>query len=701
MPLKKLLLKPGVNRENTRYTSEGGWYDCDKVRFRQGTPEKIGGWQRISNNSFLGVCRSLWSWATLAGQDLIGVGTNLKFYIENGGGFYDITPIRAESTLTDPFETFNGSSIVEVTDVSGGYNDGDYVTFYGASAVGGITVSGQYQLTISGGSTYTIDVGTAATSDATGGGSVTALYQINTGPAAVVPIVGWGAGVWNAGVWGIGTSSSLGIRLWSQGNFGEDLVFGYRGGPMFYWDASLGYQTLTSPTVTITIASPAVVSSTTPLADGTPIRIQTTGALPTGLTVGVEYYVINSSGSIFNLAATAGGAAINTSGSQSGVHSLIPSGVDLASYGGGSGVPTVQNYLLTSDINRFIFAFGANDIGSAVQDPMLVRWCDQEDPFNWTPAATNQAGSLRFSRGSEIVTALQARQEALVWTDTTLYSMQYVGAPAVWTAQLVGENISILGQNVAAYANGVAYWMGYDKFYKYDGRTQTLRCDLRQYIFNNINLGESAQFFSGTVESFNEVWWFYCSANSDTIDRYVVYNYIEDIWYFGTMERTAWLDTGLRQYPIGATYQNNLVYHELGNDDQVGLSPSPITAYITSAQFDLEDGHKFAFVWRVLPDVTFRGSDASSPNMTMYLLPLKNSGSGYAVNKEVNDNHSVANESSKTVTRIATLPIEEFTGEIFTRVRGRQLAIKVESTDLGVAWQLGAPRIDMRPDGRR
>jgi len=701
MPLKKILLKPGVNRENTRYTTEGGWYDCDKIRFRQGTPEKIGGWQRISNSTFLGVCRSLWNWVTLGGQKLIGVGTNLGFYIESGGEYNNITPIRDTAILTDPFETFNGSSIVEVTDAGGGYIDGDFVTFYGATAVGGVTVDGEYQITISGATTYTIDVGTAATSDATGGGTVSAVYQINIGASAQVPVLGWGAGSWSYGTWGVGTTSSSSIRLWSQSNFGEDLIFGYRGGPIYYWDASLGYRTLSSPTVTITIASPAVVSSTIPLLDGTPIRIKTTGALPTGLSEGVEYFVINSVGTTFNLSATAGGSAINTSGTQSGIHSLFSNAVDLASYGDGSGIPTVQNYVLTSDINRFVFAFGTNNIGEAVLDPMLVRWCDQEDPFNWTPAATNQAGSLRFSRGSEIVTAVQARQEMLVWTDAALYSLQYVGAPAVWAAQLVGENISIISQNSAVYANGVSYWMGKDKFYKYDGRTQTLRCDLRQYIFNNFNHLQTDQIFGGTVESFNEVWWFYCSADSDTIDRYVVYNYLEDIWYFGTMERTAWVDLGTLDYPVAATYENNLVAHETGNDDQVGLDPLPITAYITSSQFDLEDGDKFAFIWRVLPDVTFRGSDAESPSMTMYLLPLKNSGSGYSVNKEVNANHSVANESDKTVTRVATLPIEEFTGQIYTRVRGRQLAMKVESTALGVAWQLGAPRLDMRPDGRR
>ena len=698
MSLKKIVLKPGVNRENTRYTTEGGWYDCDKIRFRQGTPEKIGGWKRLSVNNFLGICRSLWGWVTLGFQSLVGVGTNLKFYIENGGAYYDITPVNTSATLTDPFETFNGSSIVEVTDAGGGYTDGDFVSFYGGTAVGGITVSGNYQITVTGATTYTIDVGTNATSDATGGGTVSALYEIGVGPALAVPFVGWGASTWGSGTWCIGEVSSSQLRVWNQSNFGEDLIFGPREGTIYYWDASLG---LSDVPVTITIASPGVLTAGISIPDGTPIRLVTDGALPTGLTVGTLYYVVNSAGVSFELAATAGGTPINTSGTQSGTHSILSKAEFLGDYGGASGVPTKQNYLLVSDINRFVFAFGTTESGSSTLDPMLIRWCDQEDPFNWTPSATNQAGSLRLSRGSQIVTALQSRQEILVWTDAALYSLQYLGAPAVWGAQLVGENISIISPNAAVYADGVAFWMGYNKFYKYDGRTQTLRCDLRQYIFNNINTDQFFQVFSGTVEAFNEVWWFYCSASSNNIDRYVVYNYAEDVWYFGTLARTAWLDTGLRQYPLAATYSNNIVEHELGNDNEETATPQPITSYITSSEFDLEDGHQFAFVWRVLPDMTFRGSDVTSPSATMYLLPLKNSGSGYEVNKAVNDNHSVANESSRTITRVATLPIEEFTGQIFTRVRGRQLSMKIESTQLGVSWQLGAPRLDLRPDGRR
>lgn len=701
MPLKKILLKPGVNRENTRYTNEGGWYESEKIRFRQGTPEKIGGWQRISAATYLGVCRSLWNWVTLGSVNLIGVGTNLKFYLESGGVYNDITPIREAVALTNPFDTVNGSPIVEVTDMSGGYIDGDFVSFYPAVTFSGITLYGSYQLTVSGASTYTIDAGSPANATATGvGGTVEAVYQINVGPAYVVPLVGWGAGPWGAGPWGIGQPSTDAIRLWSQQNFGEDLIFGPRGGGIYYWDASSGF----SPnTFSATVANPTVITTVAEYPEGTPLRFipDSTATMPVGITPGQIYYVRNPSGTSFNISATPGGALVQVTVAAVGTCRIMSNAALLSDYAGASDVPIQQNYLLVSDISRFVFAFGCNDYGTATVDPMLIRWCDQEDPYNWTPASTNQAGFLRLSKGSEIVTAIQSRQEVLVWTDAALYSLQYVGAPIVWGGQIVGDNISIVGQNAVAFANGVSYWMGKDKFYKYDGRTQTLNCDLRKYIFEDINTQQYAQVFAGTNEGFNEVWWFYCSENSTDIDKYVIYNYAENIWYYGTMARTAWLDSGLRNYPLAATYVNNLVNHEEGVDDNMTATTLPITASITSAEFDLDDGHQFMFVWRVLPDVTFAGSTASNPSMTMYLLPLKNSGSGYSVNQAVNANHSVANQSFASVTRTAVLPIEQFTGQIFTRVRGRQMAMKVESTELGVNWQLGSPRIDMRADGKR
>ena len=627
MPLKKILVRPGVARENTRYLSENvgptgvngsyaaGWYDCDKIRFRSGSAEKLGGWSPFSTSYYLGICRSLNNWVTLGGNRLIGVGTNLKFYVNQGGSYYDITPLRDTETLTNPFETTSGSPIVEVTDAAGGYSDGDFVTFSGATAVGGLTLNGEFQLTAIGGTTYTITASSNASSTATGGGTVTAAYQVSIGPAVVVPLTGWGAGAWGTGTWGVGSASTDSLRIWSQSNFGEDLVFAPRGGGLYYWDASAGVS--------------------------------------------------------------------------------ANRGVNVTTLGGASDVPTKVNIVYVSDISRFVFCFGCNDVGSATIDPMLIRWSDQESVVDWTPAPTNQAGSLRLSQGSDIIAIQQSREELLVWTDAAVYSLQYIGGTEGWGAKLVGENTSIAGQKSTSLASGVSYWMGSDKFYKYDGRTQTLRCDLRQYIFSDINQAQMEQVVCGTNEGFNEIWWFYCSSDSVVIDRYAIYNYLEDIWYYGTMGRTAWLDSGLQAGPIAATYVNNLVNHEVGNDDNLNGTPVAMESFITSAEFDLDDGHKFSFVWRMLPDVTFRNSSAANPSIVMSLLPLKNSGSGYT------DPASVGLTNTATVTRTVDLPVEQFTGQVYTRIRARQMAMRISSTSLGVAWQLGAPRLDVQKDGSR
>jgi hypothetical protein len=690
MPLQKIALKPGVNRENTRYTNEGGWYESDKVRFRQGTPEKIGGWMRISASTFTGVCRSLWNWVTLGSLNLLGVGTNLKFYIESGGVYNDITPVRAEHTLTNPFTT-NGTTTVLVTDATGGFINNDYVTFYGGTAVGGQTIVGEYQITYISSTTYNITISAAATA-ATGGGTVYAVYQINTGPYYAAPLTGWGSSTWGSGAWGIGTASTDALRIWNQLNWGQDLVYGPRGSPLYYWSATIG---INNSTVTMTIASPCVVTSTVNLADGTPITFSTTGALPTGLLPGITYYTKYITATTFNLAATSGGAAINTSGSQSGIQSISPRGVLLSSLTGADGyTPLYQNTFTISDASRFLIVFGTNDYGSTILDPMLIRWSDQESLTTWYPAVTNQAGSVRLSHGSKIVTTLQSRQEIVVWTDQALYSLQYLGPPYVWGTQLLADNVSIASPNAAAMASGVTYWMGVDKFYKYDGRVQTLRCDLRQFIYNDINALQYDQIFASTNEGFNEVWFFYCSSTSNTIDRYVIYNYAEDLWQYGTMARTAWLDTGLRNFPLAATYSYNIVNQEDGVDDNETGTILPIEASITSAQFDIGDGHNFAFIYRMIPDLTFRGSTAgTTPKVTMYLQGLNNSGSGITQsgNAAVNYNGSAP----------SVINVDEFTGQLYIRVRGRQMQMKITSNTLGVQWQLGSPRIDLRPDGRR
>jgi hypothetical protein len=845
MPLQKISLKPGVNRENTRYTNEGGWYESDKVRFRQGTPEKIGGWERISANTFLGVCRSLWNWVTLGFQNLLGVGTNLKFYIENGGAYYDITPVRDENTLTNPFATTSGSSTVTVTDAAGGFTDGDFVTYTGSSAAGGITILGEYQITLTGATTYTIPltstatisianpavfttkfklannvqvtltttgelpdpfvagttyyvVGTsgytfnlsltsggtaistigsgqtgvhtvtakASSTTAAGGSTVYAVYQISVGLAAAAPMSGWGAGFWGSGSWGFSETSTEAIRIWSQINWGESLLYGPRGGGIYYWNASIGY---TPPAVTISISTPCVVTTSLNLPDKTALMFQTDGSLPTGLTVGTLYYTSYLTATTFYLTTTpdpltititascsgsgtntlnitavdgilvagmtvfygvglttnlgilsftgtgTGGTGtysvsagavvssstmsaltmVNTSGTQSGTHRISVRGISIASLNNADGyAPLYQNTFTVSDASRFVLTFGANDYGSTTLDPMLIRWSDQESLTTWYPSATNQAGSLRLSHGSKIVTTLQSRQEIVVWTDSSVYSLQYLGPPIVWGSQLLADNISIASPNAAAMASGVTYWMGVDKFYRYDGRVQTLRCDLRQFIYSNINTLQYDQIFASTNEGFNEVWFFYCSASSSTIDRYVIYNYAEDVWAYGTMGRTAWLDSGLRDYPIAATYNYNIVNQESGVDDNETATALPIEASITSAQFDIGDGHNFAFVYRMIPDMTFRGSTSgTTPSVTMYLQGLNNSGSG------------ITQTGNSAVTYAGTAPsvinVDEYTGQLYIRIRGRQMQMKITSSTVGVQWQLGAPRIDIRPDGRR
>ena len=698
MPLQKIQLKPGVNREGTRYSNEGGFYESDNVRFRQGTPEKIGGWLRISAYTFLGICRSLGNWVTLGYQNLIGVGTHLKFYLENGGAYYDITPTQTVHTLTNPFATVSGSAIVTVTDATGGYINNGFVTFTGSTAVGGLTILGEFQITYSAGTTYTITFTSAATSTTTGGGTVYAVYQVNPGSSIVSPLSGWGSGPWASGTWGNSAASAEALRIWNQFNFGEDLLYGPRGAPLYYWDATIGYQ---AATITLTIATPCVVTTTINLLDLTPIVLETSGALPTGLLVGTIYYTRYVSATTFNLSLTPAGALIDTSGTQSGTHKISQRGVLLSALPFASDVPLSQTFFLVSDASRFVICLGTNDIGSSVVNPMLVRWSDQEDPSMWTPSITNQSGSITLSHGSTIVTAIQSKQEIVIFTDSALYSLQYLGPPYVWGSQLLGDNTSLVGPNAVTLAAGTIYWMGVDKFYKYDGRLQALTCDLLRYVYNDIDRVQFAQVYASTNEGFNEVWWFYPSNGSTTNDSYVIYNYVENIWYYGTMARTAWLDSGLQDYPVAATYSNNLVNHELGVDDGTAATAVPITAFITSSQFDIGDGHNFAFVWRMLPDLTFNGStDGTTPSLTMQLLPLQNSGSGFNNPKSVGGNSSSA-EGTVTATQTYPIDLDTYNGQLNIRVRARQMAMKISSNTLGTQWQMGAPRIDIRPDGRR
>ena len=647
MPLQKLQLRPGINRESTTLANEGTWFEMDKVRFRSGYPEKLGGWTRDTGTtpsalqppagSFWGVARSLWNWITLSGANLMGVGTNLKYYIQqsSGGSFYDITPLRDVNTVaSNAFTTVNGSPTVVINDAGHGAQEGDFVTISGvAGAINGIPAAAlnrEFRITFIDTATYSITASSPATSSGTTG-SATFSYQISVGAEVFTVGFGWGAGGWGGNTagtltgWGEASSAGSGVglqlRLWSQDNYGEDLLINPRGGGLFLWK-------------------------------------------------------VNPNPNIYD-------RAVLLSPASSGVYQTD------------ADCPTVLNSVAVSDASRFTIAFGCNDYGSAILDPLLIRWSDQENYAVWSPAATNQAGSYRLSTGSSIVAHQQSRQEILVWTDAAVYSMQYLGPPFVWGFQILGENTSIAGPNATATASNVVYWMGFDKFYMYSGRVETLYCPLRQYIFGDINLQQQYQFFASTNEGFNEIWWFYCSANSTAIDRYVIYNHLEKTWSYGNLARTAWLDTPLRDSPTAAGYNGQLIYHEDGVDDGTTNPPSPIVSYVQSADFDIGDGHNYGFVWRMIPDVTFDGSFVNNPSVTISTLPRQNPGANYgaAPAPEVISAQNYQGQRNYVV--------QQFTQVVYTRVRGRQMAFKIGSEGLGVQWQLGLPMIDVRADGRR
>ena len=653
MPLQKLQFRPGLNREGTDYSNEGGWYDGDKIRFRSGFPEKLGGWTRLSNEQYLGVCRALWNWAVLNGSNYLGVGTNIKYYIESGGVYYDITPFSTIQTTLGaapgPFAAVNNSATITVTDATYNPSVGDYVVFSGAATLGGnitaAVLNQEYVVaTVPTSTTFTIQAKSpttglpvlANTSDTNkGGATVTASFEVPIGLDVYSVGTGWGAGPWGRGGWGSAyTTGGIGqqLRLWSNDNYGEYLFIAPRGGAIYYW-------------------------------------------LPTG-----DTYPSGAAGGLTTRAQSL--ATQSTSASYNGAF-----------------VPNTTYQIVSSAIQRFIIAMGANPYDPAdtetTFDPMLVRWSDQENPYQWVPEVTNQAGEFRLSNGSYIMQARATRQEILVWTDSCLYSMQYLGPPYVWGFNILMDNISVMSPNSMITINNVTYWMGTDKFYMYSGRVETLPCSLRQYIFADINKDQAFQVFCGSNEAYNEIWWFYCSGNSNTVDKYVIYNYLDRVWYYGSMSRSAWLDSGIRQYPMAANYENRILYHESAVDDVSGLTPVPINSYVQSSDFDIGDGHNFGFVWRILPDINFNGSNINNPQVTMTVKPRRNSGSPYGTA----DNPDVISANNYGASSVYN--IQEFTGQVYTRLRGRQLAFRIESTTLGVSWQLGSPRIDIRPDGRR
>ena len=813
MPLQKLQFRPGVNREGTDYSNEGGWYACDKVRFRSGFPEKIGGWVRLSNNTFVGVCRALWNWATLAGSNLLGVGTSKKYYIENGGNYNDVTPLLLNSagntttTLTsNPFSATSGSNLVTVTDSVSGItpNVGDYISLTSTTTVGGLTIQGEYTVTsVITSQSFRITASANASSTGTGGGTVTIQYQYPVGNDVFTVNNGWGAGPWSpttptalganpfsmsAGSNVVTVTQNAHGYLTTAGSFivGQQYKIVSTGsgstnftligaasnaiGTIFtatgvgtgsgtasnVWVAFLGATAVNSTAVTFGFSG-TVAFPTTPLGIGFyghpldtiaasffnstfeltyvdantyTITIQKTatyGMLGGGSNVvaypqygirpwnsaadvgigqqlrlwsndnfGEDLIIAPRGGAIFYWDATAGITvrAVELSTLASGA--TVPG----TAYTYKDFVPNQTNQIIGSAIQRFVIAFGSNPYDptnpNSTFDPLLVRWSDQENPFLWVPDATNQSGEYRLNIGSTIICAKSTRQEILVWSDAAIYSMQYLGPPYIWGFQLLQDNITVMSPNSAITINNITYWMGTDKFFMYSGRVETLPCAIWQFIFDDINKDQAFQVFAGSNEAYSEVWWFYCSQDSGVVDSYVIYNYLERTWAYGTMNRTAWLDSGLRQYPMAADGVNNrILYHEANVDDVSGLTPVPIEAYIQSSDFDIGDGHNFGFVWRILPDLTFNGSNVNQPHVTMTVRPRRNSGAPYGTA----DNPQVA--STQNYASRGTYDVQEFDGQVYTRLRARQMSFRIESTTLGVAWQLGTPRIDIRPDGRR
>ena len=626
MALQKLQFKPGVNRDQTNYTNEGGWYECDKIRFRSGYPQKIGGWLKANTTVLIGICRQMFTWISTNSDNLMAVGTNKKLYIDAGTNLYDITPIQRTSTnlgaAPGPFTATTGSAILTVsyaTDPAYPPEVGNYVTFYGATGLGGnITAAilnaafGYEILSVNAGAfTYTIRVTAVATASDTakGGATVIAKYDIDVGYPINIFGYGWGAGVWGRGTWGSGAITPVTIyqRDWFFDNFDNDLVANIRNGTPYY------------------------------------LALDTT---------------------------------------------FLTRAIPLADIPGASNVPATVGQLLVSQGDKHLLAFGATAYGGTTFDPLLIRWSDQDDPGNWTPEVTNSAGFIRVSRGDNIIRAIPTRQEILVFTNATLNSLQFLGTTDVFGIQELSDNISIASPRSVITVGSMAFWMGKDKFYVYSGRVDTLPCTLRNFVFENLNYAQLDQIVCGTNEQWNEVWWFYPTENSLTNDAYVIYNYFDQIWYYGTINRTAWNDSPLRQYPqsVGGADGAQYIYNqEIGVDNDL----APMASYITSSDFDIVDGEQFLLIKRIIPDVSFDGSNTltnPNPSVTMIMKPRNFPGADY----------STSPSRSVIQTSVTT-----YTNQIFLRARAREMGFGISSVDIGVQWQLGSPRLDGKQDGKR
>jgi hypothetical protein len=777
MPLQKLQFRPGVNREGTTLSNEGGYFDGDKIRFRSGYPEKIGGWQADSgayfttvptstfssggtstaatptSASFWGVVKGLWNWINLTGYNLLGVGTDLKYYIQNssGGAYNDVTPMRVTTSAgAVTFAATSGSTTLIVTNASHGAQVADFVCFTGAVTLGGVitatVLNREYQVqTVTSNNTYTITSSVAANGSdiGNGGGSVIGNYQLTTGYTTFTLGVGWGAGGWGGSVGPSATTAlTASINSSSTAAIAVTSTTGFAASGLIY----IGSEGISYPSTTgTTFASPVIRGFNSTAAAHTngdavfqyPATATGWGS-PATTGIGIQLRLWSQSNYGEDLIINPRGAAMyywanNGSPNVYDRAQIVKVATNVVTKSGtftpDSTCPSVTNFVLVSDASRFTFAFGTNDptgvYATVAQDPMQVRWSDQNTVATWTPAITNQAGGIRLSHGSQIITAIQTRQEILVLTDSAIYSFQYLGAPYVWGSQLLADNISIISPNAMVVVNNVTYWMGTDKFYMYSGRVETLPCALRQYIYNNINLTEAFQFFAGTNEGYNEILWFYCSITGTTsagengtgtpaspnrfVDRYVIYNHLERTWYYGTWNgttvrpRTAWLDSPLRAEPTaaigynsGGVYTNGaVVYHETTVDNNETTTPIAIEAYVQSSDFDIGDGHNFGFVWRLIPDITFDGSSSAAPSVNFTVRPRQFPGSNYG------NSNSPDVDSTQSYVSTTTYNVQQFTQQVYVRIRGRQMAFKISSSDLGTQWQLGVPRIDVRPDGRR
>jgi len=617
MPLAKFKFNPGVYKEGTQYSDNNAWYDSDKMRFRGGKPEKIGGWKRISENTFLGSCRGLHNWENLVGTAYIGVGTNLKYYVELGGDYHDVTPIRATTSAGDvTFAATDGSSTVTITDNNHGALENDYVTFSGAASLGGNVIAAvlnqEYQIvSVPDANTYTIeakdtdgDEVTANSSDSgDGGNSVVGAYQINTGLDTYVAGTAWGAGTWGRSTWGSDVDSSVSsanLRLWTHDNFGEDLILAPRAdnasGGVFYWDSS---------------------------------------------------------------------AQVTTRA------------VALSAVSGASDTPTLVNQIMVAEEARHVIAFGSNPVGSTTQDQMLVRWSTAGSAVDWTPTATNSAGGQRISSGSKIVGAAKARGEIVLWTDAGMHSMQYIGGDFIYSFKQITEGPSLIGPNAAVNEASRVFWMDRGNFWYYDGAHHILDCTVLDYIFSDINLDQIYKIFGGANSDFSEVWWFYPSADSSEIDRYVIYNYKENVWSVGSMIRTAWSEAPTRNTPIAAGSTVKYIYNQETTKDDDG---SAMTAYIESGDIDLDDiGDRFILIDRIIPDLAFSGTGTQEVSVSI-------KGRNYPFD-------SLSTMSTSTITNS--------TQQAFIRGRARQTVVRVESTNADMGWRLGDMRFGLRPDGRR